>query len=79
MSLLTSLFNQPVLLKLLEALAGISTVMSLVLKNLPSKDTLSKKELLKMIEEKDNQIERLTIINHAHRMRMESLSKKSKR
>lgn len=70
-----SFLEQPIVLKLFEFLTVIGTLGGLVLRNVSPRDGMSKKDLLKIIEEKDRQLERLTIANHAHRMRLEHYKK----
>ncbi|MDE2025153.1 MAG: hypothetical protein KGJ07_01535 [Patescibacteria group bacterium] len=71
-------FNQPFVLKIIEFFITIGTLGGLVIKSRIPNDGLTKRDLFKMIEEKDRQLERLTIEKHAHRMRYEHMKKQHK-
>lgn len=74
MNIIETFLNQPFVIRILEFFISIATLERLILSGRASKDGMSRRDLFKMIEEKDRQVERLTIQNHAYRMRLEAVT-----
>lgn len=78
-NLLNEFLDNPFTLKFIDLLAGVMVVIGIKMKmNNIAPGSMNQKDLLKLIEEKDRQIERLTISNHAHKMRYDHLKKQHK-